>query len=116
MPKQIPSKRGRGVFVDYNPDDAGMHYNETNTDYLNEHADEWKPPLGAGRHLHLIYSRQVHWRVVEQGSAVCKIPFRCYRVDIVPFLTPEMREGIAEGVKAMKEGRVTPWEKVEKEL
>lgn len=29
---------------------------------------------------------------------------------------PEMVAGIREGVKAMKEGRVTPWEDVEKEL
>ncbi len=83
MPKQIPTKRSRGVFTDYHDaDDVGMHYEETNTDYLNEHAHEWKPPVGLARHMHLIYSKQVHWRIVEQGSAVCSIPGRCYRVDI----------------------------------
>lgn len=82
MARQIPSKASRGLRNIYNPDDAGMHYEETNTDYLNEHACDWEPPLGHDRHLHLIYSKQVHWRVVEQGSAVCKIPGRCYRVDI----------------------------------
>ncbi len=85
MSKEIPTKDDRGVArikSDYFSDDYGAHYGETNTDYLNKHAHEWEPPLGEGIHLHLIYSKQVHWRVVEQGSAVCAIPGRCYRVDI----------------------------------
>lgn len=32
------------------------------------------------------------------------------------YLTPEMLEGIREGVQAAKEGRVTPWSEVEAEL
>ncbi len=121
MAKQIPPKKERDVksivpSPGWGSDDYGMYMYETNTDYLNKHADEWKPPFGEGRHMHLIYSKQVHWRIVEQGSAVCQIPGRCYRVDIVPFLTPEVREAIAGGVKAMKEGHTTPWKDVEKEL
>ena len=86
MAKQIPTKKDRGVkfapVSSWGDDDYGMHMYETNTDYLNKHADEWKPPFGEGRHMHLIYSKQVHWRIVEQGSAVCQIPGRCYRVNI----------------------------------
>lgn len=63
---------------------SGEYGQATNTDYLNKHAHEWKPPVGLARHMHLIYSSQVHWRIVEQGSAVCSIPGRCYRVDIFP--------------------------------
>ena len=60
------------------------HVSETSTDYLNKHAEEWKPPLGADLHLHLIYSKQVHWRVVTRGSSVCKVSGRCHRVSVLP--------------------------------
>jgi hypothetical protein len=66
-------------------DSHGEYYcSETNTDYLNRHANEWKAPLGAGLHLHLIYARTIHWRVVDRASSVCKVPGRCYRVAITP--------------------------------
>ncbi len=76
--KQIP----RGVSVKrpsgYLCDDYG---GPTNTDYLNKHAKEWEPPLG-DLHLHLIFARTVHWRVVDRGSSVCSISGRCYKVRI----------------------------------
>ncbi len=87
MAKQMPTKKERDVHVVPSPgwgdDDYGMHMYETNTDYLNKHADEWHPPFGYGLHLHLIYSKQVHWRVVDRGSSVCGIPGRCWRADII---------------------------------
>ena len=84
---QIPSKYDRGIRKRGYPlyeewEEAGTHSYETNTDYLNKHALEWAPPSGPKLHLHLIYSHQVHWRVVGQGSAVCLIPGRCYKISI----------------------------------
>lgn len=86
--KQIPSKVDRGLvravhgYPNYHDDEYGMHYLETNTDYLNKHAEEYEPPLGHNLHLHLIYAHTVHWRVVQQASAVCKIPGRCHRAHV----------------------------------
>ena len=81
--KQIPTYKERGTPKGmYDPLDGTYHVLETNTDYLNKHAEEWVPPLGIGLHLHLIYSKQVHWRVVDRASSVCKILNRCRRVNI----------------------------------
>lgn len=76
----IPPKKERKI-IKLHPDDYGYHYRETNTDYLNEHAEEFVPPMGE-RHMHLIYARTVHWRVVWQGSSVCRVKGRCYKVKI----------------------------------
>ncbi|KKN47197.1 hypothetical protein LCGC14_0665380 [marine sediment metagenome] len=82
MVKPIPSRRERGLRK-LDRDEYGEHYQETNTDYLNKHAvEEYPPPLG-DVHLHLIYARSVHWRVVERGSSVCKVPGRCHLVTLV---------------------------------
>ncbi len=104
MAKQLRSKRVRGIvsYAYHERDMAGEHMYETNTDYLNKHADEWKPPLGEGRHMHLIYSKQVHWRIVEQGSSVCAVPGRCFRVDIQP-ATPECTVTDCDGSKGGSE-------------
>ena len=81
--KQIPTRRERGTPTNLNPYDSNYYGpDETNTEYINEHAKEWIPPLGMGLHLHLIYSKQIHWRVVDRASSVCKIPDRCHRVDV----------------------------------
>jgi hypothetical protein len=83
MAKQMPTKKSRGIpaprYDSYNED---YYCAETNTDYLNKHAEEWDAPLGEDLHLHLIYAKHVHWRVVGQSSAVCKIAGRCHKVDI----------------------------------
>ncbi|KKL05596.1 hypothetical protein LCGC14_2604460 [marine sediment metagenome] len=81
--KQIPTRRERGTPTNLDPyDDSYYGSNETNTEYLNKHAKEWVPPLGMGFHLHLIYARSIHWRVVDRASSVCKIPDRCHRIDV----------------------------------
>ena len=81
MTKPIPSRKFRNLRP-LERDDYGEHFQETNTDYLNEHAvEEYPPPLG-NVHLHLIYARSVHWRVIEQASSVCKIPGRCHLVTL----------------------------------
>jgi len=77
--KQIPSQRSKGRPTGYGDDYC--YGGATNTDYLNKHAKEWKPPLGH-LHLHLIFARSVHWRVVDRASSVCSVPGRCYRVSI----------------------------------
>ncbi|KKM74502.1 hypothetical protein LCGC14_1399620 [marine sediment metagenome] len=74
MVKQIQSDRTRG----YGSGDNGQ---ETNTDYLNRHGEEWKPPTGEV-HLHLIFKQDVRWRVVGRGSSVCCFPGRCHRVTL----------------------------------
>lgn len=78
--KQIPTYKVRGI-VGRTGQDGEYYVSETNTDYLDKHATEWTPPLG-NLHLHLIYSKQVHWRVVDRASSVCKVSGRCYRVNI----------------------------------
>ena len=78
----MPSKKSRGTKPPYSFNGEYTGFSETNTDYLNKHAIEWAPPLGMGLHLHLIYSKQVHWRVVDRASSVCKVPARCYRIDV----------------------------------
>ncbi len=81
--KRIPTHRERGTPTNRWNGDTGYYGDQkTNTDYLNKHAKEWVPPLGIGLHLHLIYSKQVHWRVVDRASSVCKIPNRCHRIDV----------------------------------
>lgn len=80
----LPTKKERGIktYKEAHAEEfVGEHWFETNTDYINEHAHEFIPPFGA-MHLHLIYARTVHWRVVTQASAVCKIPGRCHLVQI----------------------------------
>jgi hypothetical protein len=92
--KQIPTKRNR-------TDEgcgSGEYGNVTSTDYLDRHAEEWRPPFGV-MHLHLIYARTIHWRVVDRASSVCKISGRCYRVNIMPILTSNARRDIADHVK-----------------
>ena len=84
MPKQIPSYDERGVTSRYDHDTGEQYSSETNTDYLNEHAKEWRPPFGTSLHLHLVYAKTVHWRVVSRGSSVCKVPGRCHRVSVLP--------------------------------
>lgn len=93
--KQIPSRAERGLrsHLTRDPDDYGMHYEETNTDYLNKHAEEYTPPAGRV-HLHLIYAHTVHWRVVGQASSVCKIPGRCKKAFIGE--TPALLELLKE--------------------
>ena len=83
MPKQMPSRAARGVRVAYSYFDEEYFVSETNTDYLNKHATEWRPPLGTDLHLHLVYAHTVHWRVVTRASRVCKVPGRCYRVAVL---------------------------------
>ena len=85
--KQIPKDRplrGEQLPGGYDPETGeGPGLVETNTDYLNAHAQEWRPPLGLGLHLHLMYTgSRVRWQVAERGSIVCKIPGRCQRVGI----------------------------------
>ena len=83
MPK-MPTYKERGVHSGVDRW-TGEHYaSETNTDYLNKHAAEWRPPFGTSLHLHLIYQKSVHWRVVSRGSSVCKVPGRCHRVSVLP--------------------------------
>ena len=82
--KQLPSYAQRGVTSRVDHYDGDYYVSETNTDYLNKHAEEWKPPLGSDLHLHLIYAKQVHWRVVSRASSVCKVPGRCHRVSVLP--------------------------------
>ena len=74
MVKQIPSNRTRGS-------GSGDQGQETNTDYLNKHGEEWKPPTG-NVHLHLVFKQDVHWRVVSRGSSVCSEPGRCHPITI----------------------------------
>ena len=84
MVKQIPKDRplrGKQLPGGYNEDGEGPGLVETNTQYLSEHALEWKPPLG-DLHLHLMYTGRVHWQVAEKGSHVCKVPGRCLPVTI----------------------------------
>ena len=81
--KQMPTYKERGASIGgYDPYDGEQYASETSTEYLNKHAKEWVPPQGIGLHLHLIYSKQVHWRVVNRASSVCKIPNRCHRIDV----------------------------------
>ncbi len=55
MAKQMPTHRERGTPADRWNGDTGYYGGpETSTEYLNKHADEWKPPLGGGLHMHLI--------------------------------------------------------------
>lgn len=50
--------------------------------------------------------------IVTMNKCTCvdKNPLDC------PIHGDEILKGIKEGIKAMKEGRVTPWEDVKKEL
>ncbi|KKM03956.1 hypothetical protein LCGC14_1769250 [marine sediment metagenome] len=86
MVKQIPKDRplrGKQLPGGYDEDGVGPGLVETNTMYLNAHAEEWRPPLGLGLHLHLMYTGgRVNWQVVERVSLVCKVPGRCHRVGI----------------------------------
>ena len=81
--KQMPTYKDRRASMGQGTGFGDDYYSsETSTEYLNKHAKEWVPPLGMGLHLHLIYSKQVHWRVVDRASSVCKIPDRCHRIDV----------------------------------
>lgn len=79
--KQIPRNRTRGT-------GSGENGQETNTDYLNSHAEGWEPPKG-NVHMHLIFKQDAHWRIVSRGSSVCSVPGRCHQV----YLTHEVIEG-----------------------
>lgn len=82
MVKQIPTKISRGIPAGH-PDDAGMHYNQTQTDWLNKHAEEEPVPVGK-QHLHLMYRGGLLWKVVWRASPVCKIKGRCHLIEIRP--------------------------------
>ena len=92
--KQIPTYKERGVAGDMNGYSETYSGSETNTDYLNKHAGKWEPPFGGNLHLHLIYARSVHWRVVDRASSVCKVPGRCHRVNIIP-------DAVTDGINAV---------------
>lgn len=81
--KQIPSQRGRGRTTPMLYGDDYYYGGQTNTNYLNKHAKEWKPPFGH-MHLHLIFARTVHWRIVDRASSVCRVPGRCHRAFVAP--------------------------------
>ena len=60
---------------------SGEQGQATLVDWLDKHAEEWEPPKG-NVHLHLMYAKRLHWRVVERGSSVCSVPGRCHLVTI----------------------------------
>ncbi len=75
MTKQIPKNTNFGYTG------SGENGQATLVDWLNQHAEEWECPTGEV-HLHLMYGRVLHWRVVERGSYVCSVPGRCHKVTI----------------------------------
>ncbi|KKM73401.1 hypothetical protein LCGC14_1410850 [marine sediment metagenome] len=75
MVKQIPKDTNFGSYG------SGENGQATLVDWLDKHAEEWRPPTG-DIHLHLMYARVLHWRVVERGSSVCKVPGRCYLMTV----------------------------------
>jgi len=73
--KQIPRDTNFGYIG------SGENGQATLVDWLDKHAEEWECPNG-NVHLHLIYAKRLHWRVVGRVSAVCSVPGRCHRVTI----------------------------------
>ncbi|KKL14856.1 hypothetical protein LCGC14_2511450 [marine sediment metagenome] len=72
MVKQIPRNAG------FPHSGSGEMGQATLVDYLDAHAEEWRPPIGEV-HLHLMVKRRVYWQVVERGSSICSVPGRCHR-------------------------------------
>jgi hypothetical protein len=54
---------------------------EIDVDYLNNHAEDFAPPLGL-RHLHLSIMKRVYWAVVTRRTKVCGIKGRCFIVQV----------------------------------
>ena len=109
MTKQVPSKASRGVHKapsdPFHDEFYGEHMYETNTDWLNKHAEDYEVPSGR-LHLHLTYAHTVHWRAVTKGSHVCKIPGPCHIVwvlpELIPMLEPEEKHEPGAGVQSAR--------------